>query len=177
MWVSRCLEMVRLFIEPLPSNRWSLLSYHIAPSLRLLVLSSPQVYCHFFFQSLGTELPEVAGVPTVPARKLSVVSSFIWEGASFSTMPCHSFSGVWRKTRLLALQSSALGSAWGPPWIFSCFPEGAAVLCLSLLCHCWMPCLSTHWLSLAVNCLSSTTDSNWPSCSLSASYITLAWTA
>jgi hypothetical protein len=132
-------------------------SHHIAPALRLLILSSPRVYCHFFFQPMGIELPEVACVPTVSAHKISVVSSFIWEGTNFSTVLCHSFPGVRQKTLLLALQSLALGSTWGPGWVFSCFPGVATVLCLSLLFHCQMPCLSTYWLSTACHLLLTAT--------------------
>jgi hypothetical protein len=37
-------------------------------------------HCHFFFRCVGTELPEAAGASAALARKLLVVSSFVWEG-------------------------------------------------------------------------------------------------
>jgi hypothetical protein len=86
-------------------------SCHVVPPLRLLVSSSPQAHCHFFFRSVGVELPEVASAPTAPARRLSVVCSFVWAGAGPSTVPCRSFTWVW----LLGTWPAAQGRAWGPP--------------------------------------------------------------
>jgi hypothetical protein len=57
----------------------------------------------------------------VPVCKLTVVSSFVCEGASSFTMSCHLFSRAHWKTRLLALWLPALGSAWGPTRSSCCF--------------------------------------------------------
>lgn len=39
----------------------------------------------------------------MPTHELTLVMAFVWERAGSFAMPCHLFSGVWRKTRLLAL--------------------------------------------------------------------------
>jgi hypothetical protein len=72
----------------------------------------------------------------------TAISSSSWEGASPSTVSCHLFSGAWWKTRWLAFWSPALGSAWGYRWKYPRFSDVAAVLCLSLLCHCCIPAAS-----------------------------------
>jgi hypothetical protein len=46
-----------------------------------------------------------------------IVSSFIWEGSSSSTMSWHSFSRAWWENWLLALWPPAQGSARGLCWV------------------------------------------------------------
>jgi hypothetical protein len=84
----------KLVYRPSPSNgRLFWLCYptfqvscHIAHSLRLLILSSLQAYCHFFSWFVETELSKVAGAPTMPACKLWVISPFVWERPA--PLPC-----------------------------------------------------------------------------------------
>jgi hypothetical protein len=95
----------------------------------------------FCFRFVTTEVSKAAGTPTAPACKPSVVSSFVWERVGSSAVPCHSFSGTWRKTPLLALRLPDRGSAWRPRWHFSRFPVVTALLCLGLWSHRRRPCL------------------------------------
>jgi hypothetical protein len=119
---------------------------HISPSSMLLVASSPQAYYHVFFWFVGTELSRVAGSHTLPARKLSEVSSlFIHLGGGQLLHNVLTFivPVLW-KTWLLALWSPALGSACGSRWVSSCSSGMGTILCLGLMPSCRMSCLISH---------------------------------
>jgi hypothetical protein len=130
------------------------MSYHTVSSLRLLIPNSLQVCCHFFFQSVGTELLEVVGASTVPVhlscrqwggrQLLHNVLSLIFRSRTEDPGRRRlNLKGPfsWRRRRsrrklkilLLALQSPTLVSAWGPHWVISCLQEVAADIYLSLL--------------------------------------------
>jgi hypothetical protein len=81
------------------------LPFYIAPSLRPFILSS---------------------------HRLIAISISALVGADFSTVPCHLYSAVWWKIRLIALRLPFLLYAWGLHWQSSHFSDVATVSCLGL---------------------------------------------
>lgn len=74
-------------------------------------------------------------------------SSFVSEGTDPSTLSWHSFSAVWWKFQLFALQTPALQTAWISYWVFCCFLDIIPLLGLNSLCCCCIPAVPNLFLN------------------------------